>query len=133
MTAVSTPQAPPGNVGLTLPRADLAPGARRLDVTATEGGLALGHDSIGLSVVPVVTGPAVPLATAVPVDVDTAHAAPDVEVFLAGQPLDAAAVTFISATKLQLTLPSTTPAGPAEIVLRAGKVAGPAAVVEVAP
>jgi hypothetical protein len=133
MTAVPTPQAPPGTVGLALPRADLAPGARRLDVTATEGGLAVGHDSIGLSVVPVVTGPAAPLATAVPVDLDTAHAAQDVEVFLGGQPLDAAAVAFVSATKVQLTLPSTTPAGPAEIVLRAGKVAGPAAVVEVAP
>jgi len=74
-----------------------------------------------------------PLATGIPVDLDTAHAAADVEVFLGGQALDTAAVTFVSATKVQLTLPSTAPAGPAEIVLRAGKVAGPAAVIEVAP
>jgi hypothetical protein len=133
MTAVTTPDAPPGTVGLTLPRADLAPGARRLDVTATESGLALGHDSIGLSIVPAVTGSPAPLATAVPADLDTVHAAADVEVFLGGEPLDAAAVTFVSATKVQVTLPSTTPAGPAEILLRAGKVAGPAAAVEVAP
>jgi Pvc16 N-terminal domain len=133
MTTAPAPQAPPGTVGLALPGADLAPGARRLDVTATESGIALGHDSIGLSVVPVVTGPAAPLSTGGPVDVDTAHAAPDVEVFLNGQPLDGAAVAFVSPTRVRLTLPATTPAGPAEIVLRAGKVAGPAAVVEVAP
>lgn len=133
MTTVPAAEAPPGTVALTLPRADLAPGARRLDVTATEGGLALGHDSIGLSVVPVVTGPAAPLATGVQVDVDTAHAAPDVEVFVGGQRLSAAAVTFVSATRIRLTLPSSTPAGSAEIVLRAGKVAGPAVAIEVAP
>ena len=68
MTAVPTAEAPPGTVALPLPRTDLAPGARRLDVTAIEGGLALGHDSIGLSVVPVVTGPAVPLASGAAVD-----------------------------------------------------------------
>ena len=133
MTTVPTAEASPGTVALTLPRADLAPGARRLDVTAIEGGLALGHDSIGLSVVPVVTGPAVPLATGVPVEIETAHAAEDIEVFVGGQRLSAAAVTFVSATRVQLTLPSSTPASPAEIVLRAGKVAGPAVSIEVAP
>jgi hypothetical protein len=133
MTAISTPPAPVGAVRLGLPQADLAPGARRLDVTATEGGLPLGHDSIGLSVVPVVTGPTGPLAKTGPVEVDTAHAAADVEVFLGGRPLDTTAVEFVSATKVQLTLPATIPAGPAEIVLRAGKVAGPPALVEVAP
>jgi hypothetical protein len=132
MTAVPTPPARAGTVRLSLPRADLAPGSRRLDVTALEGGLALGQDSIGLSVVPVVTGPAA-LATTAPVEIATAHAAADVEVFLGGQRVDPAAVTFRSATKVQLTLPSTTPAGPAEIALRAGKVAGPAVTVEVAP
>lgn len=133
MSAAPTSPAPPGHVRLALPRADLAPGARRLDVTVTEAGLALGNDSIGLSVVPVVTGPATPLPTTGPVDVDTAHAAADVEVFLRGQPLDAAAVAFVSGTQVRLTLPPTTPPGPAEIVLRAGKVAGPPATVEVAP
>jgi hypothetical protein len=133
MTTVPMPPAPAGTVRLALPRADLAPGSRRLDVTAVEGGLALGQDSIGLSVVPVVTGPVTPLATTVPVEIETAHAAADVEVFLGGQRVDPAAVAFQSATKVQLTLPSTTPAGPAEIALRAGKVAGPAATVEVAP
>lgn len=133
MAAVPAPPAPPGSARLALPQPDLAPGARRLDVTATEGGLAVGHDSIGLTVAPVVTGPSTPLARGAPVDVDTAHAAQDVEVFLGGQRLDAGAVAFVSPTKVRLTLPSTTPPGPAEIALRAGKVAGPVAAIEVAP
>ena len=53
--------------------------------------------------------------------------------FVGGQRLSAAAVTFVSATRIRLTLPSSTPAGSAEIVLRAGKVAGPAVAIEVAP
>jgi len=133
MTVVPTPPAPRGTVRLALPSGDLAPGARRLEVTATESGLLVGRDSIGLAVVPRVTGPAGALAKGVPVDLDTVHAADDVEVFLAGKRLAPADVTFVSAVSVQVTIPPATPAGPTEIVLRAGKVAGPTAVVEVAP
>src|SRR5262245_17138060 len=62
MTVVPTPPAPPGTVRLGLPSGDLAPGARRLEVTSTESGLPVGRDSIGLAVVPRVTGPAGALA-----------------------------------------------------------------------
>jgi hypothetical protein len=117
---------------LRLPRADLAPGARRLDVTLTEAGLHVGRDSIALTVVPVVTGPATPLAKGVAVDLDTAHAAPDVEVFLGGKPVASNTVVYVSPTKVQITIPAPTPAGPTEIALRAGKLAGPTTVVEVA-
>jgi Pvc16 N-terminal domain len=133
MTLVPSPPPPPGAVRLTLPRADLAPGARRLEVSATEAGLPIGRDSIGVTVVPVATGPSTPLAKGVPVDLDTAHAAEDVEVFVAGQRLAPASVSFVSATKLQITIPPATPGGPTEVVLRAGKVAGPTAGIEVAP
>jgi hypothetical protein len=132
MTAVAAPPAPPGTVRLALPRADLAPGARRLDVTATEAGLPLGRDSIAITVVPVVTGPAGPLAKGTPVSLDTAHSAADVEVFLDGRPLPAASVTPVSAVQVTVTLSSTTPAGPAEMALRAGRVAGPPRPIEVA-
>jgi hypothetical protein len=132
MTLPASPPAPPGTVRLRLPRADLAPGARRLDVTLTEVGLPVGRDSIALTVVPLVTGPSTPLAKGVTVDLDTAHAAPDVEVFLAGKPLAANAVVYVSPTKVQVTIPSPTPAGPTEVALRAGKVAGPTTIVEVA-
>lgn len=101
-------------------------------MTLTEAGLLVGRDSIALTVVPIVTGPATPLGKGVVVDLDTAHAAPDVEVFLAGKALAADAVTFVSPTTVQVTIPAPTPAGPTEIALRAGKLAGPTAVVEVA-
>jgi hypothetical protein len=133
MTLVTAPPAPPGTVRMELPRADLAPGTRRLDVSMSEAGLLVGRDSIGLTVVPVVTGPSTPLAKGSPVDVDTAHAAADVEVFLAGMRLDPSSVTFTSPTELKITIPPATPAGPTEIALRAGKLAGPTTLVEVAP
>jgi hypothetical protein len=133
MTLVTAPPPPSGHVRLSLPRDDLAPGARRLDVSASEGGLPVGRDSIGLTVAPVVTGPTTPLAKGVPVALATAHAAPDVEVFLGGVRLDPATVTFGSPTTVTVTIPSATPAGPAEVALRARKVAGPPATIEVAP
>jgi len=123
----------PGTVALRIPRADLAPGARRLEVVAREGGLLVGRDAIGITLVPVVTGPATPVASGAPVVLEAAHAAPDVEVFVAGVRLPASGVQFVSATQVRVTLPSSTPAGPAEVMLRAGRVAGPAATVEVAP
>jgi hypothetical protein len=102
-------------------------------VTLTEVGLPVGRDSIALTVVPIVTGPSTPLAKGVAVDLDTAHAAPDVEVFLAGKQLAANTVTYVSPTKVQVTIPAPTPAGPAHVALRSGKVAGPTTIVEVAP
>ena len=132
MLALATPPAPPGHVRLGLPRDDLAPGARRLDVDAVENGLPFGGDSIGLTVVPVVTGPAGVLAKGVPLALDAAHAAPDVEVFLNGAPLAVATAPPPTATALTVTIPPATPPGAATIALRAGKVAGPDVTVEVA-
>ena len=72
------------------------------------------------------TGPADPLAAGrARRRSTTAHAAPDVEVFLSGVPLPAAASTFVSPTQVDITIPAGTAAGPAELVLRAGTVAGP--------
>ncbi len=133
MTLVPAPPPTSQNVGLKLPRADLAPGARRLDVTVSESGLLVGRDSIGLTVVPIVTGPSTLLAKGVPVDLDTAHAAADVEVFLAGKQLAPSSVSFTSPTKVQITIPPAVPAGPTEIALRAGKLAGPTTLVKVGP
>ncbi len=131
LTAVTKPAPPPGTVHLTLPRADLEPGPRRLDVVVTQNGLLAGRDAIGLTLVPAVTGPAGPLAKGTPVTLDTAHSAGDVEVFLDGVPL--AGVSFVSATAVQVTLPPATPAGAAEVALRAGKVAGPVRQIQVGP
>jgi hypothetical protein len=127
------PGAPPGAVALRLPRADLAPGPRRLEAIALEAGLPAGRDAIGLTVVPVVTGPAAPLATGTPVALETAHAAPDVEVFVGGARLPSSEIEFVSPTEVTVTLPPATPPGPAEVMLRAGRVAGPVALVEVGP
>jgi len=120
----------PGHVNLGLPDPGIAPGLRQLDVVATDSGLPAGRDSIGLTVVPTVTPPGAAIAAGAPVTLDTAHAAPDVEVFLAGRRL--ANVTFVSPTQVTVVIPPGTPAGPAEIALRAGKVAGPTRVVSVA-
>ena len=128
---VVVPDPPPGTVVLRLPDPGLAPGARQLDVVASESGLVVGHDSIGLTIVPVVTGPAVPLARGVPVSLETVHAAPDIEVFVAGARIPDP--TFVSPTEVRVTIPAATPSGPAEVLLRAGKVAGPPATIELAP
>jgi hypothetical protein len=130
MTVVPDP--PSGTVVLRLPRDDLAAGARRLDAVALEDGLPAGRDSIGITVVPVVTGPATPVATNTPVGLDTAHAAADVEVFVGGVRLDPADVTFQSATQVEVTIPAATPSGPTDVGLRANKVAGPAAPLTIA-
>ena len=131
MTVIpSLPGTPPDQVLLQLPDAGLAPGGRRLDVTQSDSGLPIGQDSIGLTVVPFVTGPAAPLTRGAPVAIDTVHAAADVEAFLNGMPI---AATFVTATHVDVTIPGTTAPGPAELALRAGKVAGPAATVELAP
>lgn len=131
MTVV--PGAPPGQVLLRLPDDRLAPGPRRLDAAATESGLPLGRDSIGLTVVPAVEAPAAPLQRGVPITLETVHAASDVEVFVGGAAIDATDVTFVSPTEVEVTIPAATPAGPTELLLRAAKVAGPPTEVTVAP
>jgi hypothetical protein len=131
MTVVHPPAA--GHVTLALPGPDLAPGLRRLDVRATADGLPAGGDALGLTIVPAVSGPAGPIARNTAVDLGTAHAAPDVEVFVDGAQLPASAVVYQSPTKVTVTLPPATPVGAAELMLRAGKVAGPAFATEVAP
>ena len=115
----------PGAVVLQLPQADLAPGTRRLDVTVSENGLRFGSDSIGLTVVPTIMGPSAVVAAGASVQLVTAHAAPDVEAFLNGRQLSANAVTYTSPTSVTIDIPNGTPAGPAVLALRAGKVAGP--------
>ena len=130
MTVVPNP--PPRTIVLQLPRDDLAPGARRLDAVAIVEGLPAGRDSIGVTVVPVVTGPPGPIAKNAPVMLATAHAASDVEMFVGGVPLAASAVGFVSATQVQVTIPSATPSGPTQVGLRANKVAGPLVEVTVA-
>lgn len=127
MTVVSG--APPGHVHIRLPDGRIAPGLRELDVSESALGLPIGRDSIGLTVVPAVTGPAT-LAKGVATNLVTVHAAPDVEVFLRGKRL--AQVAFVSPTKVTVTIPLATPSGPADVVLRAGKVAGPTRSVTVA-
>jgi hypothetical protein len=107
-----------------LPRDDLEPGARRLDAITAANGLPAGRDSIGLTVVPRVTGPAGPLPKGTPVVLETSHAAPDVEVFVRGTALDPGSVTQLSATEVRVTIPAATPSGPAELGLRANTVAG---------
>jgi hypothetical protein len=129
----AAPGPSPETVATALPRADLAPGARRLEAVATELGLPVGRDAIGLTVVPVVTGPATPVPAGAPATLATAHVAADVEVFVAGARLPDDDVEFVSATEVRVTLPAATPAGPVEVSLRAGRVAGPAATVEVGP
>lgn len=115
----------PTTVVLRLPGADLAPGARRLDVTETEGAIATGRDSIGLTIVPAITGPAGTVAPGDTVTLATEHAAADVEVFLGGRPLPAASVAFVSAQSVRIVVPADATVGPALLSLRAAKVAGP--------
>jgi hypothetical protein len=131
MTAVAG--AAPGEAVLRLPDGRLAPGPRRLDAAASRSGLPSGRDSIGLTIVPVVTGPAGPLARGVPVTLQTVHATTDVEVFVGGVPIAPADVSFASPTEVRVTIPPATPAGPTEVLLRAGKVAGPPIGATVAP
>ena len=125
------PAAPPGQVLLRLPDDRLAPGARRLDAVTTDAGLPVGRDSVGLTIVPTVTGPG-PLQRGTPVTLATAHAAPDVEVFAGGAQIDPADVAFVSPTEVEVTIPAAAPSGPAELLLRAGKTAGPAVEVTLA-
>jgi hypothetical protein len=131
--ATVVPGGQPNQVVLQLPDDRLAPGPRRLDAVATESGLPAGRDSIGLTVVPAITGPAGPLARGAPVTLETVHAAPDVEVFLGGAAIAAADVQYVSPTEVEVTIPPATPVGPAELLLRAGKASGPPTVVTIAP
>jgi hypothetical protein len=83
-----------------------------------------GRDSIALTLVPTITGPA-SLAAGSTTQLATAHAAPDVEVFLRGVALPPAAVHFQSGTRVDVDVPAGTASGPAELALRANRTAGP--------
>jgi Pvc16 N-terminal domain len=113
----------PRTVVLRLPRGDLAPGPRRLTVTTRAGRIAIGRDSIALTVVPAVTGPAGPMARGAVVLLDTLHASGDVEVFLNGRAVSD--VTFVSPRAVRIAVPADAEPGPAQIALRAAHVAGP--------
>jgi Pvc16 N-terminal domain len=115
---------PGAELVLRLPRPDLAPGPRRLDARVTADGLPAGTDSIRLTITPAVTGHTGTVQPGATVTLLTAHSAPDVEVFLAGRRADPAAVTAVSATQVDVVLPTDTPPGPLAVALRAGKVAG---------
>jgi hypothetical protein len=131
---VSSAATPPGLVDLQLPpaQANLAPGSRHIDATATVNGLPFGRDSIGVDLVPTVTTPVGTVGRGSSVSLATAHAASDIEVFLNGVALTGAQVTFVSATEVDIAIPATAAAGPGTITLRAGKVAGPDAPVTLA-
>jgi uncharacterized protein DUF4255 len=120
----------PGQVTLRLPDDRLVPGLRPLQATATEEGLPAGRDAIGVTIVPAVAPPAGPLARGATATLQTAHAAPDVEAFLAGAPV---AAVFVTPTQVQVTVPDTAAPGAAELVLRAGKVSGPPTPVVISP
>jgi hypothetical protein len=122
-----TSVAPAGTnaVELRFARPALRPGPRRLDLVAGENGLRTGADSIGVTLMPTVTGPTADAAPGDTVQLDTAHAAPGVEVFLRGVPLPAAAVTFQSGTRVDIVVPAGTAPGPADLALRANRTAGP--------
>jgi hypothetical protein len=108
-------------VVLRLPRNDLRAGTRRLDAVATVEGLPFGRDSIGVTVVPVVLGTSLPVASGSPVTLATAHTGPDTEVFVAGRRVATSALT---ATSVRFTVPAGSP-GTRPVMLRANRVAGP--------
>jgi hypothetical protein len=112
----------PGRVTVRLPDDRLAPGLRALDAVASQDGLPAGRDAIGLTIVPAVTAPPGPLARGAAASLQARHAAPDVEAFLAGAAVPA---TFVSATQVDVDVPAGATAGPADLLLRAGKVSGP--------
>jgi hypothetical protein len=126
-TLTAVPDTQPDIAKVQLPRADLAPGTRRLDVAGSSDGLPAGRDSIGVTVVPtVMVATPTPATSGSSVKLTTAHAAPDVEVFFAGKRLSAGQVSYVSPTEVQVTVPPGTPSGPTEVQLRANGVAGPA-------
>lgn len=112
---------------VTLRLADATPvaGERRLDVTAAQDGLLLGRDSIGVSVVPRIGGHAGTVTAGSTVQLTTAHAGADVEVFLGGARVPPGDVAFVSPTQVDVTLPVATPLGPLPASLRSAKLAGP--------
>lgn len=127
------PSPPPGQVRLSIPAslAGLVPGQRGLRAVDTREGLPFGTDLIGVTLVPAISAPIGPVARGATVVLATAHAAPDVEVFLNGTKLPAADVAFLSVTQVQVTVPATATVGAGVVVLRAGKVTGPDAPVTV--
>jgi hypothetical protein len=114
-----------GTVTLRLPTAEAVPAERRVDVTATQEGLLVGRDSIGVTLVPRISGHTGTVSAGSTVQLATAHAGAGTEVFLRGRRLAAGAVTVVSPIRVDVTIPAGTPSGPLPASLRAGKVAGP--------
>ncbi len=110
---------------ITIDPATLTPGVRQLSVTGLIDSLPVIGDRAALTVVPAVLGPTGPVAAGATVSLDTAHAGSDVEVFFDGVALDGADVTFVSATQVDIVVPSTAAAGSHEVALRTGRTAGP--------
>ncbi len=123
----SATPSPPGTVAIVVPAglANLAPGERALQAVDLEEGLPFGRDRIGITLVPAVTAAVGSVARGATKSLATAHAAADVEVFLAGIRVPATDVSFVSPTQVDVTIPNSAPTGTQAIVLRAGKVAGP--------
>ena len=113
------------DVTLRLSETGAVAGDRRLDVTTTQDGLLVGRDSIGVTVVPIVTGVNGTPNRGATVQLVTAHAGPDVEAFVAGARVPDNGVTFVSATRVDVTIPASTPLGPQPLSLRVSKLAGP--------
>jgi hypothetical protein len=130
LTAVATG---PDQVALTLAQGDLMPRDRHIHVSETADGLTVGADDAGVVLVPAITSAPATAARGATVTLVTVHAAPDVEVFLAGQPVPAPDVTYVSPIRVELTIPAGAGLGPSSLVLRAAKVAGPPVSVTVMP
>jgi hypothetical protein len=118
---------------LRLPRGDLAPGGRRLDVVDPRGPVVVGRDATGIAIAPMITGPAGPIPAGGPVDLVTVHAASDVEAFVAGVRVAQAQTTYLSPTSVRIVVPAATPVGPTLVSLRANHIAGPDFTLQVGP
>jgi hypothetical protein len=123
----------PDQIALTLAQGDLLPGDRHVHVRETENGLAGGADDVGVVLVPAITSAPATVARGATVSLVTVHAAPGVEVFLAGQPVPAPDLNYVSPTQVDLTIPAAAGLGPSSVALRAAKVAGPPVSMTVTP
>lgn len=107
---------------------ELVAGARVLDVTSSVDGKVIGADRAALMLVPTITAATMTgmVGSTRTIALTTRHAGPDTEVFVGG-PVDPADVTVTSPRQVGVLLnASNTITGAVAIVLRSGKVAGPA-------
>ncbi|MFI0445521.1 DUF4255 domain-containing protein [Actinomadura sp. 6N118] len=127
MTTVTTG---PDARTMRLPRHDLVPGIRSLDVVALAEGLPAGQDSTALTIVPTIR--TVPgggaLTVGAPVTLATAHSAPGTELFLDAVPVP---VTSVTATSVEFEVPDAP--GEHTLTLRSRHVTGDPVPVRVTP